>query len=83
MKRGNRIKSRLLSAFLVLVMLVTMVPSWAFADPVTKPQEKQMQSEATSLEGKEEDFLQRKRKEMSERLSRQSRWLSPRPLTGG
>lgn len=45
MKRGNRIKSRLLSAFLVLVMLVTMVPSWAFADPVTKPQEKQMQSE--------------------------------------
>ena len=38
MKRGNRIKSRLLSAFLVLVMLVTMVPSWAFADPVTKPQ---------------------------------------------
>ncbi len=57
MKRGNRIKSRLLSAFLVLVMLVTMVPSWAFADPVTKPQEKQMQSEATSLEGKEEDFF--------------------------
>lgn len=51
MKRSNRIKSRLLSAFLVLVMLVTMVPSWAFADPVTKPQEKQMQSEATSLEG--------------------------------
>lgn len=45
MKRGNRIKSRLLSAFLVLVMLVTMVPSWAFADPVTKPQEGQMQSE--------------------------------------
>ena len=57
MKRGNRIKSRLLSAFLVLVMLVTMVPSWAFADPVTKPQEKQMQSEATFLEGKEEDFF--------------------------
>ena len=57
MKRGNRIKSRLLSAFLVLVMLVTMVPSWAFADPVTKPQEKQMQSEAISLEGKEEDFF--------------------------
>lgn len=57
MKRGNRIKSRLLSAFLVLVMLVTMAPSWAFADPVTKPQEKQMQSEATSLEGKEEDFF--------------------------
>ena len=57
MKRGNRIKSRLLSAFLVLVMLVTMVPSWAFADPVTKPHEKQMQSEATFLEGKEEDFF--------------------------
>ena len=33
MKRGNRIKSRLLSAFLVLVMLVTMVPSWAFCRP--------------------------------------------------
>ena len=79
----NGIKRRVLSAGRVRGMLVTRVPSRAFADPVTNPKEKQRQSEATSLEGKEEDFLQRKRKEMSERLSRQSRWLSPRPLTGG